>query len=687
MRLSLVVGLYNMRREIPRTLASLASSYQHVPADEYEIILVDNGSTTRPDEGALGAIASNVRYIYVPDAPPSPTAAINQAVADSQGELVTVVIDGARMFSPGVLRTAFRAFDAFDDPYVYAPSLHLGPQLQNDSAYRGYDQAIEDKLLSSVDWQSDGYQLFEVSNIASVPERLAKPTFESNCFTVRRSTWDRVGGYHEGFATSVGGGLANWELFARYMSDAAITPVLLAGEATFHQFHGGASTNQPRANHPVRGWFQEHIEIFGVPYAWPQYEPVLLGSANPPFVTHLFEQNSVAHTALLHQLLAAREHQAAIAIGRELCDRFPNDPARLQTLAGALDQASRRAEALVAIDQAIEIAPTQAELHVTRGIVNVGLGNYDIARSSYDQAIELDQLLAEAFFHRGHLSLRQERTDAAVEDFEQAIALESNPPPHYLSDLDEARQRAAPGAPSTTDEQPHDIDGLLGAFGDSVQRHYGHTHSLELINEHALHGSFSADELAGLSRIAAEARPTRALVIGAYLGLSTRALLEATRQVGTSVVSIDPNLRHRVFSAPLDHARTFAAEDADRVQFIDGFFGERTDNGTRFDLHHFAPHHDESDAAAACLEVPVVLPPEVFDFVLVDADLGSELALTNAALTLVASDARLVLMGEQGGRIAQLIAFGRPTDSVAVSSVEAGRGFVVVDLAMTGMVG
>ena len=45
MKLSIILISYDMAREIPRTLQSLARTYQHEMADlDYEVLLVDNGS-------------------------------------------------------------------------------------------------------------------------------------------------------------------------------------------------------------------------------------------------------------------------------------------------------------------------------------------------------------------------------------------------------------------------------------------------------------------------------------------------------------------------------------------------------------------------------------------------------------------------------------------------------------------
>ena len=48
--LSVVVVVYNIPREAPRTLFSLSADYQrHIAPEDYEVIVVDNGSNPSLD--------------------------------------------------------------------------------------------------------------------------------------------------------------------------------------------------------------------------------------------------------------------------------------------------------------------------------------------------------------------------------------------------------------------------------------------------------------------------------------------------------------------------------------------------------------------------------------------------------------------------------------------------------------
>jgi len=274
--LSVIVAFHDMPREAPRTLQTIAPWYQRgVAAEDYEVIAVDIGSVPALDEEVVRLAGPRAQLFRFPHSP-SPAAAINAAVRQSGGDAVMVCVDGARMLSPGVVRLALAALRGFTDPFVATVSWHLGPKVQHESMLEGYDQAVEDRLLATVDWRRDGYELFRIGCPAqSSLAGWLGPIGESNCIAMGRVAWDRLGGYDERFA-SPGGGLVNPD-FLKRACDELGPPVLLLGEATFHQFHGGVATNVPRAVRPVLPMAEEYLALRGLEFAPPTDEPLLVG--------------------------------------------------------------------------------------------------------------------------------------------------------------------------------------------------------------------------------------------------------------------------------------------------------------------------------------------------------------------------------------------------------------------------
>jgi len=278
--LSVIVVFHDMQREAPRTLETLSPAYQRgVTAADYEVIAVDVGSEPPLAEPLVRASGGQFRLLRFPRTP-SPAAAVNAAVRTARGAAVMVCIDGARMLTPGVVRLARMALAGFPERFAATASWHLGPKVQNESMLEGYDQTIEDRLLDSVDWRGDGYRLFEIGCLAqSSAAGWLGPIDESNAIALRREAWDRLGGYDERFM-SPGGGLVNPDFFKR-ACDLLGPPVILLGEGTFHQFHGGVATNTPRVHRPVRPMLEEYRTIRGKAFEPSTGRPTLMGGLSP----------------------------------------------------------------------------------------------------------------------------------------------------------------------------------------------------------------------------------------------------------------------------------------------------------------------------------------------------------------------------------------------------------------------
>jgi glycosyltransferase involved in cell wall biosynthesis len=275
LRLSIVLIVYNMQRAAPRSVQSLAAAYQRdIASDDYEIIVVENGSTAPLDEQAILALGDNIQYHYLSEAPPSPARAINHGVSLASGDVLAIMVDGAHMLTPGALSFALQPFACMVNPVVVTLPFFLGPGPQMETVLEGYDEAAEDALLAGIGWPGDGYRLFEIG----VPYRIEpggiRPKllwmvrqFESNCLFMRRAAFLAVGGCDERFDIPGGGALIP-DLYLRLSRLQDSELVQLIGEASFHQIHGGTSTNVSRADQKQlwQRYLDQYQEIRGEPF-------------------------------------------------------------------------------------------------------------------------------------------------------------------------------------------------------------------------------------------------------------------------------------------------------------------------------------------------------------------------------------------------------------------------------------
>jgi hypothetical protein len=261
--ISIVIICFNMNREIHRTLYSLSHHYQRFDS-AIEIILIDTGSEISPKLEEFRYLSLDVTVINYPSSNPSPVHAINEGISRTKYDLVGVLIDGARLASPGILNACQRASQLYVNGIFTTRNYQLGPDLQYKSLDNGYSKNIEDDLLKSINWEVNGYRLFEISTAEHLSHD-NEPLLESNAIFMRKHLWKQLGGYDPLF-TSAGGGAANPDLLKRACDLPETLLVRLAGEATFHQIHHGVTTsssttafaNLKRASH-------EYYKIRGVP--------------------------------------------------------------------------------------------------------------------------------------------------------------------------------------------------------------------------------------------------------------------------------------------------------------------------------------------------------------------------------------------------------------------------------------
>jgi cephalosporin hydroxylase len=243
--LSVVVVFHNMRREADRTLYSLSRKYQQgVESLDYEVIVVENGSDPerRLGEEFVRSFGPEFRYLdLAEESQPSPAPALNRGVGLSIGRAVALMIDGAHVLTPGVLRFAMLGLSSYSPAVVTTQQWYVGPGQQNEMVAKGYDQEFEDRLFDEIAWPTDGYKLFDIGHFIGGRDWFDNQ-WESNCIFVPRPLLEQSGGMDESFSAP-GGGFVNLDFFERMANSPGTNVVTILGEGSFHQVHGGTTTN------------------------------------------------------------------------------------------------------------------------------------------------------------------------------------------------------------------------------------------------------------------------------------------------------------------------------------------------------------------------------------------------------------------------------------------------------------
>jgi len=418
-----VVVVYNMAREAPRTLYSLSAAYQrNIHPDDYEIIVVDNGSNPPLQHKVIRDLIGNFHLIRIDDASPSPGAAVNRGLLQARGDIVGVMVDGARIVTPGLLHLARHGASLYDKAVVTALGWYLGYDFQGFAQQAGYDQAHEDALLQSIAWPDDGYRLFEIGTLdESSVDGWFQAISESNALFLRRDWWNSLGGLDERF-DSPGGGLINIDIFSRVIQSPGAQLVILLSEGTFHQLHGGTSTNaDPESQHlKCQGWAKQYADIRGRGYEIPHrtHPPTFIGTLPRPVLAKMVR-------AAVHPNSRRFEEPLGTDFNKELWT-FKHAPSCNQTVAALVDLARNeishgRYESACAVARLTRrrapaepepqrilslvgpwlnvLGPPQGELahyHLALGQAHGLLAENDVAAKHYRQALTHNPNLAEA---------------------------------------------------------------------------------------------------------------------------------------------------------------------------------------------------------------------------------------------------------------------------------------------------
>lgn len=296
-RLSIVVIVHRMAEQAARTLMSLSPACQQgVDPQDYEIILVENASDDPLGEARARAAAGGVslRYFWREETQRSPVPAANFGVSQARGSHLAMMIDGARMVTPGVVRLTLAALRADPQAAVSVPGYHLGTELQQVAVNKGHDAAADRVLLERIGWPRAGYRLFGIAVLSgSCRGGFFRPHAESNFLAMSVDKWRAIGGMDTRYDDH-GGGMVNVALYRRLLDEPGTPLYLLYGEGTFHQFHGGVTTNTPEAERVrVMTAIVAQDEALRPDRSLPGAVPILFGPAAPevmPFLRYSLER-------------------------------------------------------------------------------------------------------------------------------------------------------------------------------------------------------------------------------------------------------------------------------------------------------------------------------------------------------------------------------------------------------------
>ncbi len=295
-RISVIVVAYRMARQLENTLFTLSADFQQgVTERDYEVIVMENSSGDNLSPEVVAALPANFRYVLREEASATPVYAVNEAFALCRGRYVCLMIDGARMVSPGILSGALQAFAITDDAVVAVPGYHLGQDEQHLVAGQRDLAAEEAALLASVDWRTSGYDLFAVSTFSGANRHgYLNPIMECNCLFASARNYAAIGHANEAF-TLPGGGSINLHMYRSLGMLPGTSLFVLPGEGSFHQYHGGVTTSSYAEREAEIEKHRVQLHSF-----WPggfhslRREPILLGRVHPlaqPFLIHSLQRS------------------------------------------------------------------------------------------------------------------------------------------------------------------------------------------------------------------------------------------------------------------------------------------------------------------------------------------------------------------------------------------------------------
>lgn len=188
MKSSIVIPTFNAADYIVETIASLLQQN----SDDYEIILVDDGSTDNTKEVVAPYLNDRLRYIYQANSG-GPAKPRNTGIAHSTGELI-FFFDADDIALPGKMQASVALLDQHPDAGMLFTNFNLADQGGAIMEHKYLDKYITLQKLLEYELGDNAFKLNPVDCFAG----LLKSNFIGTPgVAIRRSVFEKVGFFDE----------------------------------------------------------------------------------------------------------------------------------------------------------------------------------------------------------------------------------------------------------------------------------------------------------------------------------------------------------------------------------------------------------------------------------------------------------------------------------------------------------
>jgi len=156
-----------------------------------------------------------------------------------------------------------------------------------------------------------------------------------------------------------------------------------------------------------------------------QFEPVTLPVVKPTKIKSSLRQKepSAQEIEVLVALFGAGKLAEAASLAQAMTEQFPQHGFGWKALGTVLKQMGRNAEALMPMQKAAVLSPTEADVHSNLGVTLQDLGRFKEAKASYRKALKINPNYADAHCNLGSLLQESELLDEAVSCYQRALRL------------------------------------------------------------------------------------------------------------------------------------------------------------------------------------------------------------------------------------------------------------------------